>query len=229
MHGEQRLHGRQIVVRRDQHLAFQHLRDARGVRHGRGKRFRRLRRLRHERVVVAAVVPALELHDLVAVAEGARRAQREERRLAPRRGEPHLVRARHRAADLVGKPDRRFVDEKIRRAVLELLGDGPDDRRMRMSEEHRPRAEQVVDVLASAPVPQASALRPLHHEGQLVAVAAGAEHAAGQAFAGEVEERGFVGGSGRAVWRHRIPRWIENGSGAGLILRRQRVVASLTA
>jgi hypothetical protein len=89
--GEQRLRGGQVVVWRDEHLILDGVRDAAGVRHRRGKRLGRLRRLRHQRIVVAAVVTALELQDLVALAEGARRPQRKERGLRAGRGEPDLL------------------------------------------------------------------------------------------------------------------------------------------
>jgi hypothetical protein len=60
------------------------------------------------------------------VAERARGAKREERGLGARRGEPHLLRARHRPADLVGQRHDRLVDEEERRALLELLADRGD-------------------------------------------------------------------------------------------------------
>jgi hypothetical protein len=149
---------------------------------------------------VAAVVAALELHDLVALAERAGHPQREERGFRAGGGEPDLLAARHGPAHLVGQADGGLVDQEVRRAVGELLGHGADHRGMRVAEEHRPRPEQVVDVLASAHVPQVRAAGAADHEGQFVGETLAAQHAAGQAPGGDLQQRRFG--------RRPVPHWI---------------------
>src|SRR3989338_5352893 len=73
---------------------------------------------------VGAVETALELQDLVALAEGPRHAQREERRLAARGGIAHLLGAGHGAADLLGQGHGGLGELEVRRAPAELRFDG---------------------------------------------------------------------------------------------------------
>ena len=220
MRRQQRLGRREVVVGRDQHLALDRLRDARRVRHGRGEGLRRAGRRAHQRVVVAAVVAALELHDLVALAEGARGAEREERRLGARGGEADLLAAGHGAADLVGQAHDRLAHHVVGRAVRDLRADGLDHGRMRVAEDQRARAEQVVDVLAPAHVPDARAPPAPDDERQLVGEPRRAEHAARQALRGQLEQPALLGGPRAGRLAHAPPRsWC-------VIGRAQRAVRS---
>src|SRR5205823_8863070 len=110
---DERLDGGEVVVGGDQHLALEDVRDARRVRRGGGERLGRLRRRAHQRIVVAAVVPALELHDLLALTVGARRSEREEGRLGSGRREAYLFGARHRPTELIGQRDDGLVHEEV--------------------------------------------------------------------------------------------------------------------
>ena len=206
VHGEQRLHRGQIVVGRDEHLGVDDVRDARRVGHGGGEGLGRPRRRAHQRVVVAAVIAALELHHLVALAPGARRAEREERRLRPRRGETHLLGARDGAAQLVGQHDDRLVDHEVGRPVLELVADGGHHRGVAVAEDHGARAEQVVDVLAPAHVPDLRPAAALDHEGELVGEARGPERPAGQAARRQLQQPVLFGRSGSRLVAHWSPR-----------------------
>ncbi len=124
-------------------------RNARGVRHRRGERLGGARGGAHHRVVVGAVVAALELEDLVALAGGARRAQGEEGRLGAGGGEAHLLRARHGPADLLGEFDDGLRHHEVRAAGLDLLAHRGDDGGMGVAEDERPGGEHVVDVFAA--------------------------------------------------------------------------------
>jgi len=112
MRVDERLGGGEVVVGRHQHLAVDGVRDAGGIRHRRGKRLGRARHHAHEHVVVGAVEAALELHDLVALAIGARHAEREERRLAAAGRVAHLLGARHGGDNLLGQANGRLVDDE---------------------------------------------------------------------------------------------------------------------
>ncbi len=195
--GHDAFHRRQVVVGRDQHLGLQRMRDAGGVGHRRGKGLRGARGRAHHRVVVGAVVATLELEDLVALPRGAGDAQGEEGGLRARRGEAHLLGAGHRAADLLGQLDDRLGHHEVGGAPLELLAHRGHHRGMSVAQHHRPRGDHVVDVLAPAHVVDLRALPVLDHEADVVGVAGGPQHAAGQALAGALEQLGLFGGAGR--------------------------------
>ena len=144
--GDQRLGRRQVVVRRDQHLGLDRVRHAGRIHHRRRERLRGARHHAHQRVVVRAVESALELHDLLALAERTRDPEREERRLRAARGVAHLLGARDGLDDLLGELDRRLVQEEVRRAAGHLPLDRLDDGRMRVAEQHRAGAQEVVEV-----------------------------------------------------------------------------------
>jgi hypothetical protein len=184
----------EIVERRDQHFGPRAgMPDESGT--GAGS-LGRARRRAHHGIVVGAVVAALELEDLVALAIRARDTQGEEGRLRARGGEAHLLGARHRLADLLGQLDDRLVDHEVRAAALDLGAHGGDHGRMRMAQDERARGEHVVDVLAPAHVVDLRALAMLDDEGGVLGVPGCAQHAAGQAPPGALQQLGFSGGSG---------------------------------
>src|SRR5215472_10286751 len=80
MGGENGLRLRQVVEGSDEYLVADRVGNARGVRGWSRKGLGRARAHAHERVVVGAVEPALELQDAVALAEGPRHAEGEEGR-----------------------------------------------------------------------------------------------------------------------------------------------------
>src|SRR5436853_1266597 len=98
------------------------------------------------------MIAALELHDLVALPVGARHAECEDRRLGPGRREAHLLGAPHRAAELVGQPQDGLVHEEVGGAALERVSHRGDHRRVRVAQDQRAGAHEVVDVLAPAHV-----------------------------------------------------------------------------
>jgi len=65
-----------------------------------------------------------------------------------------LPTAGHRVDELLGKLDDRSVQRKIGRAQGYLPPNGVDDGRMRVAEDHRAAAEEVVDVLLAVGIPQ---------------------------------------------------------------------------
>ena len=206
MGGHDAFDRREVIVGRDQHLGFQRVRDAGGVRDGRGEGLGRARGRAHHRVIVGAVVAALELEDLVALPRGAGDAQREEGRLRARRGEAHLLGARHRAADLLGQLDDRLGHHEVGGAALELRAHRGHHRGMGVAQHHRAGGHHVVDVLAPAHVVDLRALAVLDHEAHVVGVAGGPQHAAGQAPARALEQLGLFGGAGLRRIGHGRPR-----------------------
>ena len=190
---DQRLGGPEVVVGRHEHLALERVRDAGRVGHGCRERLRRARGHAHEPIVVGAVEATLELQDLLALAEGARHAKREERRLAPARRVAHLLGAWHRPHDLFGQLDRGLVEEEVRGAARHLALDRRDDGRMRVAEQHRPRAQEVVEVPAAVHVPEVGAPALLDDELEPGTAPVAAEHAAGQHLRGASNQIVLVG------------------------------------
>ena len=82
-------------------------------------------------------------------------------------------------------------DHQIAGAVVQMVAHRRDDRRMRVPEEHRARAEQVVDVLLPRDAPHAAALAALDHEVEIGRQLEEAEPAAGEVLARVGEERGL--------------------------------------
>src|SRR3989441_668436 len=123
---------------------------------------------------------ALELHDLVAPAEGARRAEREERRLGAGRREAYLLGARHGPAELVGQRDDGLVHEEVGGAVLERVPHRGDDRGMSVAQDQRARAHEIVDVLTPAHVVQLGSRAAPDDEREIVREPRRPEDAAGQ-------------------------------------------------
>ena len=188
MRVDERLGGGQIVVGRDQHLTVDHVRNAGGVGHGRREGLRRPRHHAHEHVVVRAMEAALEFHDLVALAIGARHAQREERRLAAAGRVAHLLGARHGGHDFLGQSDRGLVHDEIRGAARHLPLHGVHHRGMRVAEQHRPGAEQVVEIAPSVHVEEIGAAALTHDELEAGARAVTAEKPTGKHARGAREQ-----------------------------------------
>ena len=106
----------------------------------------------------------LELEDFVAAARRARDAHGASDGLGARAVEDDSLRAGHRAHDLVGELERVLVDEQVAGAAADDVVDRGYDRGMRMAEQQRAGAEQVVDVLVAAQVanPRAAPARSDH-------------------------------------------------------------------
>jgi hypothetical protein len=122
----------------------------------------------------------------------ARHAEREERRLRAARRVPHLLGARHRLHDLFGELDRGLVQQKVRRPARHLPLDGLDDGRMRVTEEHRARAQKVVEVPPSGHVPQVCAAALLDDEFQPGPAAVTAQDPARQHLVGASQKIGLI-------------------------------------
>ena len=97
---------------------------------------RRSRGHAHQRVIVHAVVAALELQYLVALAIGAGGAERVECRFRAAAGEAHLVGAGDRVHKLLGKQYSLVVVGEEGRAFRNLLADDLVDFRMSMANQH---------------------------------------------------------------------------------------------
>src|SRR5438445_7062873 len=142
---------------------------------------------------MGAVEAALELHDLVAPAEGARHAEREERRLRPARRVPHLLGARDRPHHLLRQLDRGLVEQHVRRAAPYLALDRLDDGGMGVAEEHRAGAEEVVEVASAVHVPEVGAAAFLHDELEASAAPVIAEQATRERVCGASQEVVLIG------------------------------------
>ena len=151
-------HRVEVVVRRDEHLIAHPGRDPGRVRYRAREVAGALRREALEARVAHPVVAALELEDLVAAPEGAGEAHRVGVRLGPRADEAHLLGARHRVGDRLRELDGVPVVGEEGRAELDLLAHRRGDPGMGMAGEHRPRADEVVDVLVPALVPHPASL-----------------------------------------------------------------------
>jgi hypothetical protein len=158
---------------------------------------------------------ALELQDAVAPAEGAGKAHRIEIGLRAAADEAHLLGAGHGLHDGGGEPDAQRVVREEGRALRQLRRDRRRHLGMRMAHEHRPGAQQVVDVAVAADVPDMPAA-PLgdHDVRGHVAKMPRRQHAAGQG--GELELIGAARGH-RAV------------SSAGVSRMRRSAAASIAA
>ena len=158
------LHGVQVAGRHDDHAAPGLGRDAgsRPVGAGHG-------------VVMPAVEVVLQFDDLVAPGVGAGQPHRHQRGLGAAAVEPDTLDGRHKVHDRPG-PAQLLVGAGAQvSAAPDLLGNGVGDGGMRMSQDQRAVAGNVVDVLVAVHVPLA---RPLpvgdvQREGLRVAVVVG--------------------------------------------------------
>ena len=198
---EQGFDGVEVVERRDEDGLLNGLRNARRA----GLRLRERRRARrreaHQRVVVHSVKAALELDDLVALAEGAGEFERVVGRLRPRADEPDLLGARDGLDDALRQFDGVGVLREERRSLRHRGARGLNDLRMRVAQNHRAGAEQIVNVLVAADVADARARSVARDEGMVVVEAQIAERPAGQRDGGPVEHRLLFRGAFRI--RHR--------------------------
>ena len=150
-------HRVQVVVRGDQDLVAQGVRDPGRIGHRAREVAGPLRREAHQAPVAHAVVAALELQDLVAAPVAAGQAHRIRIRLRPGAHEADLLGAGHRLRDRLRELDGVAVVGEEGRAQLDLLPHRRVHLGMGVPGQHRPRADEVVDVLVAALVPHPAA------------------------------------------------------------------------
>ncbi len=132
----------EVVEGGDEHLVVEGTRDAVRVRDCAWVPVEPHRPLiAHHRVVVHAVVRALELQDLVALSVDAGQAHREEGRLAAAAVKAHHFGAGDVLDDLLAELDRLLVDDQVRGAALRDGAERFEHRRMRVPQNMRSRAE----------------------------------------------------------------------------------------
>ena len=163
-----------VVERRDQDFVADPLRDTRGV----GRRLREVARPRrrhaHQRVVAHAMKSTLEFQDLVAAVMGARDTHGVKGRLRPAAEESHFLGARHRVDDFFGEQDAVLVVGEECRTVRDLRLHGFHHVRMAMPDQHRTRAQQIIDIFVAADVPDVPGFTFLdHHVERQIAKPAG--------------------------------------------------------
>ena len=156
--------GLEFVERRDQHFVLQAFRDAGGIRNRAWKVARAARRETHEAVVAHTVIAALEFENLVALLVGAREPHGVEIGFRAGADEAYLLGTRHRVHDFRREPDPVLVIGEKGGALRELLLGHGKDFRVRVADQHRPRAQQIVDVFVAAHVPDAAGLAPSNHD-----------------------------------------------------------------
>ena len=111
------------------------------------------------------VVPLEAEHD-PASGVGAGQPDRGADGLAAGVGEPHHLDAGHRVDHLLGGLDLQLVGQpEAGSEVADRVTDRLGDDRVPVSEDHRPEAEQVVDVLRAVHVPQPGAAALGHERG----------------------------------------------------------------
>ncbi len=120
-----------------------------------------------QRVVVDAVVLALELHDLVATGEGPRDAHRVHRRLGARDRHPDLVDPAGQLLDELHGLDLVLRGEREADALAHPLVDVIVDPLVVVAEDDRAVAHPQVDVLVAVDVPDATALAAVDVDGVL--------------------------------------------------------------
>ena len=166
-----------VVERRDDHVVAHAFWDAGRVRHRRREIPGAFRCQRHQRIVAHAVIAALEFQDLVAPRKGACGAHRVEIGFGAGRHKAHLFGAGHRLDDRLGQFDPQPVVGEKRRALGDLRLRRLGHLRVRVADQHRPGAEQVIDVLRAILVPDATALALAdHHLGGEIAEGAARQH-----------------------------------------------------
>ena len=122
------------------------------------------------------MIAALEFEDLVAPGVRARRPHRVEVGFRPAGDEAHLLCAGHRLDDRLGQLDALPVVGEEGGALLDLLLHRRGHLGMRVADQHRPGAEQEIDVFLAVLVPHPAGLALAdHHLGGVIA-----EGAAGQ-------------------------------------------------
>jgi hypothetical protein len=134
------------------------------------------------------VPPALELQDLLAPGEGARHAAGEHGGLGPGGQEPELLGAWDRVDDHLRQADGRLGEPVEGRAPHDLLLHRPDHRGVRVPEEQRTGAEDVVEVGPAAHVHDPRPLAVVDDERELGWQGVLAEARSGQDRAGRGQE-----------------------------------------
>ena len=114
-----------------------------------------------QRVVVDAVVLALELHDPLAARVGARETHEVHRRLGARDRHARHVDPAGQLADELDRPDLVLAGEAEADALAHPLVDVVVDARVAMAEDHRAIAHPQIDVLIPVGVPDERALSPV--------------------------------------------------------------------
>ena len=154
-----------VVARRDDRV-----RDGARDAAAPGERDRRIRvaELGHvvradadQRVVVDAVVLALELHDLLAARVGAGDAHRVHRRLGARHGHAGHVDPARELLDELHRADLVLARQAEAHAPAHALVDVVVDPLVPVAEDHRPVAHAQVDELVAVGVPDHAALAPI--------------------------------------------------------------------
>ena len=115
-----------------------------------------------QRVVVDAVVLALELHDLRPAGVGPGDAHRVHRRLGAGHGHPRLADPRVELLDELHRADLVLAREREADAAAHPLVDEVVDAVVAVPEDHRAVAEAQVDVLVAVDVPDHAALAAVH-------------------------------------------------------------------
>ena len=162
-----------------------------------------------QRVVVDAVVLALELHDLVATGEGARDPHRVHRRLGAGHRHPGLRDPRVELLDELHRPDLVLAGEREADAEPHPLVDVVVDALVAVAEDHRPVAHAQVDELVAVDVPDPSALAAVDVDR---VVAPGAEVRVGAARQ-RPRARRYI-----ASWRARESAGTDRAAGSAVML-----------
>ena len=147
----------EVVELRNQHLLLHLRRDAAAVWNAVGIVAGAGRRGAQGGVVVAAVERPFELQHLVAAGIGPGDAHGVEGGLRAGAHKADLLGARHGSDYLLGKPNCRFVQEKVGGALRYLCLHRRHHRRMGVPNEHGPRPQDAVDVLPAGHVPHVAA------------------------------------------------------------------------
>ena len=155
---EQRRHPVRVVGVGEQHLVGD------PVQHARGRGAVEMAGVAAGHVVVPAVEVAAEPQQLGPPGRRPRQAERHQRRLRARRGEPHPLGRRHHAAHEVGPAHLELMAGAVMGAAVELGVHGLQHRRVVVPQQQRAMAAEIVDVLIAVDVPFQRALGPRHIE-----------------------------------------------------------------
>ena len=115
-------------------------------------------RIARGHVVVPAVEMVLEADDLVLAGKGAGEAQRHQRRLGARRGEPHPLGRGDEPHDPFGPFDLGLVAGAEMGPALDLLMHRLDHLRVAMAEQQRAVPAEIIDIAMPVDIPFARAL-----------------------------------------------------------------------
>ena len=175
-----------------------------------------------QRVVVDAVVLALELHDLVAAGVGPRDAHRVHRRLGAGHGHPGLVDPAGQLLDQLHRPDLVLRGEREADALAHPLVDVVVDPLVAVTEDDRAVAHPQVDVLVAVHVPDHAALATVDVDRVLAPGPEVRVGAAGHASAGRAHtaRTGSRDGAWGWAWRRVLWPWRSSTGGSATRVRR---------